>query len=135
MWLMARSYQNAKLTRTWVESPAMILQADIIDRQIGTHVPTDYAANVLYGYEFNGSRLTSRLISPRGSKWAKDRGKAELELEGLETGLMTTCWVNPQHPHNAILRHDTKAAGYSIWFPTLFFVGGLGVMAGAFRRA
>lgn len=134
MWLMGNSFLNASATRAWDEVPATILQAEIIERKIGPHVPTDYAAQVLFGYEYNGARLTSERLTPRGTKWAKDKEKADLELKGLQAGSEVSCWVNPEEPEIAILKHDTKAAGYSIWFPTLFFIGGIGVMAGAFRR-
>lgn len=134
MWLMGQSYLKARETRTWVETPAVVLEAEIIDRQIGEHVPVDYAAHALYGYEYQGKRLTSELIYPRGVKWAKNKDKAMEQLKGLSAGQETTCWVNPENPETAILKHDTKAAGYSIWFPTVFFIGGIGVMLGAFRK-
>ncbi len=134
MWLMVRSYINARKTRTWDEVPAMVLQAGVQERKIGEHVPTDYSATVLFGYEYGGRRLTSELITPRGTKWAKDREKAETQLLGIEVGEATSCWVNPDHMENAILKHDTKAAGYSIWFPSLIFIGGLGVMTGSIKK-
>jgi hypothetical protein len=36
-------------------------------------------------------------------------------------------FVNPAEPDFAVLKPDTKATGYSIWFPLLFVVGGLGI--------
>lgn len=134
MWLMGRSYLNAKATREWAEVPATILQAEVIERQIGEHVPVDYAAHVLFGYEYRGERLTSELLTPRGEKWAKEREKAVLELADITPGQQTRCWVNPSQPEVAILQHDTKAAGYSIWFPALFFIGGVGIIIGAFKK-
>ena len=133
-WIMAQSYLKAKETRSWTKVPAMILEAEIEERKIGEYVPTDYAARVEFGYEINGQRLTSNLLTPRGQKWAKEKKKAEVQLEGITAGEWTECWVNPSSPEIAILKHDTKAAGYSIWFPLLFVVGGAGVMVGAFRK-
>jgi hypothetical protein len=40
--------------------------------------------------------------------------------------------VNPAEPSFAILKTDSLAPGYSIWFPALFVVGGLGI---TFRAA
>jgi hypothetical protein len=34
-------------------------------------------------------------------------------------------YVNPDDPTEALLEHETKAPGYSIWFPAWFLVGGL----------
>ncbi len=134
MWAMVKSYNGAMETRSWDECPAMILETEIRERQIGEHVPVDYAAGVLFGYEYDGQRYTSELLSRRGLKWAKERKKAEEAMADFTAGEWTTCWVNPQEPTVAILKHDTKAALYTIWFPALFFVGGIGVLYGAYKR-
>jgi hypothetical protein len=36
-------------------------------------------------------------------------------------------YVNPADVNFAMLKPDSKAAGYSIWFPMLFVIGGLGI--------
>jgi hypothetical protein len=43
--------------------------------------------------------------------------------------------VNPALPAEAVLEHASRAALYSIWFPLLFVVGGLGMLRGALKRA
>jgi hypothetical protein len=48
--------------------------------------------------------------------------------------MQTVCYVNPSDPTIAILKHGTRAALYSIWFPLLFVVGGLGIAWTAIRR-
>jgi len=133
-WVMAQSYLNAQATRAWTETPAVIKVAEIESRQIGEHVPIDYAPKVEFNYEFSGQPYRSNLLTPRGQKWAKERKKAEVALLQLSAGDTVSCWVNPANPTTAILKHDTKAAGYSIWFPLLFVIGGLGVAVGAFRK-
>ncbi len=133
-YIMAQSYLNARETRSWVETPATITEAEVEERKIGEHVPVDYAARVEFTYTYNGAPFTASLLSPRGQKWAKERAKAVHDLGDLTPQLETTCWVNPSAPGTAILQHDTKAAGYSIWFPLLFVIGGGGVMIGAFRK-
>jgi hypothetical protein len=47
--------------------------------------------------------------------------------------MRTTCRVHPRDPDFAVLKPDSLAPGYSIWFPALFVVGGLG-MAGKAAR-
>jgi hypothetical protein len=32
-----------------------------------------------------------------------------------------------------VLKRDSKAPGYSLWFPIIFVVGGLGIIVGAVR--
>ena len=133
-WIMAQSFLNAKATRGWDEIPAQLLVAEVEERKIGEYVPTDYAAKVEYEYEYEGRTQSSQRLTPRGQMWAKERQKAELALGDFKPGTEVNCWVNPDDPTVAILEHDTKAAGYSIWFPLLFVIGGGGVMVGAFRR-
>lgn len=133
-WVMAQSYLNAQATRAWTETPTIIKVAEIESRQIGEHVPMDYAPKVEFSYDYGDQAYVSDLLTPRGQKWAKERKKAEVQLLDFSVGLETVCWVNPEEPKTAILKHDTKAAGYSIWFPLLFVIGGLGVAVGAFRK-
>lgn len=56
------------------------------------------------------------------------------KLEDYPVGLDTTCYVNPTNPEQTVLRHDTRAALYSIWFPLLFVFGGLGMAWNAMKR-
>jgi hypothetical protein len=48
--------------------------------------------------------------------------------------MVTRCRVNPADPAVAVLRIDSRAPGYSLWFPALFVVGGVGIVVGALRR-
>ena len=42
-------------------------------------------------------------------------------------------YVNPADVNFTMLKPDSKAAGYSIWFPMLFVIGGLGIAIRAIR--
>jgi hypothetical protein len=59
---------------------------------------------------------------------------ARKKIEPYAVGAQTTCFVNPDQPDMAVLRHDTRAALYSIWFPLLFVFGGLRMLWGAVRQ-
>lgn len=132
--LMWGSFSNAMEMRSWTEVEAEIISAEVVDRKIGDAVPTEYAAKVSYGYFFKGQAYTSDKIDYRGTKWSKEKAKAE-EL-GAEFSSVAThpAWVNPEKPSEAVLKLPTKAAIYSIWFPGLFFIGGLGIVAAAGRK-
>jgi hypothetical protein len=43
----------------------------------------------------------------------------------------TKCLVHPQNPALAVLKPDSLAPGYSIWFPGLFMIAGLGITINA----
>lgn len=134
IFLMGRSYLKAQETRQWAEVSAFVLESRVQEKDLGDYIATEYAPKILYGYEFNKQRYTSELVTRRGTKWSKDKKKAEKVIEQYPLNSESVCYVNQELPETAILKHDTKAAGYSIWFPALFFVGGLGVIYGACRK-
>lgn len=133
-WLMIRSYQHAKASRAWPQTEAVVLRS-VIDQRTFKGSPTEYRLNVLFGYSYGGEEYTSDRISPRGAKWTKEAESVELLENKYAAGTTHTTWVNPADPGHAILEHDTKAAGYTLWFPALIIIGGGGMVWGALRRA
>ena len=132
-WLLLRSYQNAAATRDWHQVEAVILHSAVEQRQIKGS-PKEYRLNILFGYEFEGDSHISDKLSPRGAKWSKqEESVAELADDYPEQSTHTA-WVNPSDPEHAILKHDTKAAGYTLWFPVLFVVAGAGMIIGVLRK-
>ncbi|MGB0992986.1 MAG: DUF3592 domain-containing protein, partial [Akkermansiaceae bacterium] len=67
-------------------------------------------------------------------KWTKELENVEKLQEKYPKGSNHTAYVNPDDPKVAILLHDTKAAGYSLWFPALIILGGGGMIWGALRK-
>lgn len=131
-WLMLRSYRKAAATEHWEQTEAVVLRCAIDQRQVKGSQP-EYRLSILYGYEFRGESHTSDRLTPRGAKWTKsEESVARLAGEYAEQSAHTA-WVNPDDPDEAILEHDTKAAGYTLWFPALFIVAGAGMIWGAFR--
>jgi hypothetical protein len=131
--LMWRSFERASGQRHWEEVPCRILESRVAERQIGPDVPVDYGWGILYGYEFAGEPRTSDLYSLRGSPWSHDRSRAERLVERFPPESGQVCHVDPADPDRAVLKLDSKAPGYSLWFPLIFVAGGLGMIAGAVR--
>lgn len=132
-WLMLRSYNHAKASREWPQAEAVVLRSVIDERQIKGS-PTEFRLNILYGYSYQGENLTSDRLTPRGAKWSKSSEAVAKLADEFPTGSEHMAWVNPEDTKFAILKHDTKAAGYSIWFPSLIMVGGAGMIWGALRK-
>jgi hypothetical protein len=131
-WLMWRSFQRAGEMREWPEVEAVVLRSAVGERRIGG--APEFRFEVLYGYEWQGEKLTAERWKLRGSPWSKRPDEA-LALAGrLPAGSRVLCRVDPDDPSVAVLEPDTRAPGYSLWFPLLFVVGGLGVVVGAWRR-
>lgn len=133
-WLMSRSYLRANEVAGWPEVPCQILQAELEERQANELLPVEYRVRVLYGYEWNGERMTGDRWKLRGSPWSNKREVVEKDLEGFVAGSQSVCRVNPEHPEIAVLEGESRGPGYSLWFPMLFVVGGLGVVIGAWRK-
>ena len=134
LWLMWRSFQRASAMREWPEVEAVVLRSEVGERRIGDVGPAEFRFEVLYGYEWQGERLSSDRRSLRGSPWSKRPEEARQLVRDYPVGHRVTCMVNPADSKLAVLEADSKAPGYSIWFPALFLVGGAGIVVGAWMR-
>ena len=132
-WLMWRSFDRAAGQRGWQDAPCRILESEVMARKIGEDVPSEYGLKVLFGYEFGGESRTSDLLSIRGVSWSRDQSRAQDRAERYRVGNESVCHVDPGDPDRAVLMLDSKAPGYSLWFPLLIVAGGLGIIAGAVR--
>lgn len=137
-WLMWRSYSRAAQIDEWAHTDCAIIESKIEARSDDPDwpesMPEEYRFKVLFSYEWNGETYESDQLSLRGSGWSKSEGKPQQWVDQYPVGSMTECLVNPDTPAQAVLIGESKAPGYSIWFPVLFLVGGLGVAVGAWRR-
>ncbi|TAE73758.1 MAG: DUF3592 domain-containing protein [Verrucomicrobia bacterium] len=132
--LMWRSFQRARVVDAWPQVPCVILSSDVEERQIDPNGPLERRFAVLFGYEWEGVARDSRLLRLRGSMWTGKEDAIRLLCDRYPEGARRECRVNPADPAVAVLEPESKAPGYSLWFPLLFVVGGLGVMVGAWRR-
>ena len=128
-WLLGTSFARAKEMDRWQETPCFILEAELGERKIGQEVPREYRLRILYGYDFGDEPLSCEDYDLRGNAWVKDPSRVRALLQSFPAGTQQLCWVNPDNPEQAVLKKETKAPGYSIWFPILFVVGGLGIVA------
>jgi len=127
VFLMARSFLRAKEMRSWPEVPCVIIVSDIEERRHDPQSPREYRHNVGFGYEWKGAAKSGEHTSLRDNPWTSNRAAAEKRAAEYPVGKATTCRVNPANPDFAVLKPDSLAPGYSIWFPGLFIVGGLGI--------
>lgn len=132
-WLMWRSFNRAVDQRDWQERPCRILESRVMERKIGDNVETEFGLRILFGYEFAEQSRTSELRSLRGVSWSRERSRIEARAERYPVGQAGVCHVDPDNPDHAVLELDSKAPGYSLWFPLLIVAGGLGIITGALR--
>ena len=121
------SYQRARETRSWIETPCRIISSVVLSEHPTPHSPMAHRLGLQYQYEFKGTRhIGTKVRRVEGDSPHKD--KVEALADEYPVGRNLLCFVNPAQPSEAILRHATQAALYSIWFPLLFVLGG-GMMA------
>lgn len=133
--LMTRSFLRAEAMRDWARVECVILESRIEERQHDPLSPIEYRPLLLYGYDWKDKRLTSNAYSLRGGKWSSQIQRARGVLEGYPAGSRTICLVNPDNPVQAVLKPDSLAPLYSIWFPALFVIGGIGIMVRVWQVA
>ena len=127
VWLMGRSFLRAYEMRNWPEVACVILSSEVEAKRHDPNSPTEYRQDLSFGYEWKGERRTGDHLTLRGSPWSSKREEIEKRAAQYQAGQATTCRVDPSSPDFAVLKPDSLAPGYSIWFPALFVIGGLGI--------
>ena len=120
LWL---SYQKARLTDEWFERPATVIVSTIDSSGRTQHNDVKHRLEIHYRYDFQGQHhLSSKVkLLPVASR---SLGKIERWQSRYPVGGEVICYVDPEHPSIAILKKPTKAALYSIWFPSLLIMFG-----------
>lgn len=134
VWLMGRSFLRAQEMRSWPEVECVIIASGLEERRHDENSPLEYRLNVVFGYEWAGEPRTGDRLSLRGSPWSSKRVLSEQRAAEYPVGATTTCRVNPADPELAVLKPDSLGPGYSIWFPSLFVIGGLVMCYRALRK-
>ncbi len=132
--LMWDSYRRASKMHAWPQAEAVILASELEERLHDEFSPREYRVRILYGYQSEGEPRTGERLSSRGNPWSNKKAVPDRQLESYPVGARTKIYIDPDNPDFTVLRPDSKAAGYSIWFPALFVVGGVGIMFHAVRR-
>ena len=132
-WLMWASFQRARVMDAWTSVPCVIVESRLAEEILNPNTPVNYRPVVRYRYEVAGRTLESdrlRRIETKSSR----REKMNTLLAPYPPGAEAAAWVNPADPAEAVLIRDKRTAIYSIWFPLLFVVGGLGIALNSLIR-
>ncbi|MBL9117338.1 MAG: DUF3592 domain-containing protein [Verrucomicrobiaceae bacterium] len=132
-WVLWSAYVRADATRSWLALPCTVLSSQIKPEKATVTSPTKFLVQVRYQYTHDGQRYVGDRIK-RLPSIHTTMEKAESTRQNYVPGQMITCWVNPHSPTEAVLKHDTRAALYSIWFPLLFVFGGLRMAWSAWKK-
>ena len=133
IWLMWSSFQRANSTREWDAVPCLMIESFKNQRVIPNR-NREYQWRGKYEFEYNQQTWIGTKLESRGSKWSSKEEKVDALTAKYKVGKTVQCYVNPDFPEEAILKHDSKGAGYSIWFPGIFVLGGIGMIIGVLRK-
>lgn len=125
-----RSFEKGKQQQNWPQSRARILYSEIVEEKRSPSSPASYRLELSYSYQFEGRDYTGhrrKLIE--GS--THNLRKVKRWQRKYRVGSERSCYLQPEQPEVAVLEPQSKAALYSIWYPALFALGGLGVIFGS----
>lgn len=131
VWLLARSYLRAREMRNWPEVTCVVLSSELRERRHDENSPLEFRHDLSFGYEWQGQARTGTHLTLRNNPWSSKRELTESRIREYPVGKSSTCRVHPTNPDFAVLKTDSLAPGYSIWFPGLFVIGGLGIIVRA----
>ena len=124
-------YERAKETREWTELPMTVTKSEILEKDVDSG-PPEYKPIVEYSFTLDGKQLTGTGIK-QVEGFTRHKSKALRTVDRYPVGSQGTVWVNPENPKETVLKHNTKAVLYTMWFPGLFVIAGLGIAVGAIR--
>jgi hypothetical protein len=119
------------LAKNWKATPCTVISS-----RIQSHASDDgstYRVDILYTYEFNGQSFRSSRYSFMGGSSSGYARKAEI-VNRHPPGKHTTCYVDPNHPLEAVLE---RGFTNDMWFgliPLVFVIAGAGGMYLAIRH-
>ena len=131
MWL---SYETAQITRRWTPVSCRIVSSRVVSERPTPNSAHAHRVEVRYEYEITSVKHTGTRLRRVEAAPTQHLDKAREKQLNYPPGSAQTCFVNPAAPEEAVLEHASRAALYSIWFPLLFVIGGLGMLRGALRR-
>jgi|TARA_B100001250_G_C19775882_1_gene779516 hypothetical protein len=134
MYGLVVAYGKAKETRSWQVTPCLVVKSEIQEFRPTPNSPFSYDSVVEYVYNYGGKERIGKSIK-RVNGASSDRKRAEKKIAPFPQGKSTQCWVNPDDPDKAILKQSTLAPLYTLWFPGLFVVAGIGIVFNAIRRS
>ena len=133
-WVLWVAWQRAEETRRWPEVPCRIVVSRVVSERPTPNSNPAYRSEIRYQYVFQNKAYTSTRLK-RVDSPSQHEDVIRKKISIWKSGTDTVCYVNPAQPEIAVLKHDSRAPLYSIWFPLLFVFGGLRITWGTLKKA
>lgn len=127
---VVKPYLQMQDAKQWVQTPCIITQSVVV-RSMGrssTKRPSHPQYDLTLAYQYKFGKLTYRATT-----YSFDT----IQLSGFEetarakkllpVGQKTTCWVNPKHPAQAVLKRDAQQPPLLLIVPFVLLGAGLAV--------
>lgn len=108
--------------RSWNQVRCTIVSSKVVATPGARTTETWYVADLAYTYVADG-------LVRRGSRYGFEPTVPSKNLVALyPEGKVTSCWVNPENPDEAVLNRDVSIGSMLVisLFPLLFFIAGVG---------
>jgi Protein of unknown function (DUF3592) len=116
--------------KSWVQTPCRVLRGEVHSHD--SDDGTTYSIDILYSYEYDGQTYKSDRYDFIGGSSSGYRGKASVVAQ-YEAMPNPTCYVNPKHPSEAVLKRGFHAKLLLALFPLPFILVGIGGIYGTLR--
>jgi hypothetical protein len=127
------AYQRAAQMDGWAEVPCRIESVEVDDSELNQRGMPKYVLRIAYRYQWNGHDYLGNRLKRLPTE-ASDPRKLKPHLDRYPVGAEAVCHLDPDAPELVVLKKDSKAALYTLWFPCLFVVGGGGMIYSALFR-
>lgn len=114
--------QETRAMQQWTQTPCAILSSEMQD------AGDDFKLVLSYAYTFDGRSYTATRYGRRDNFTAERIGEINRLQKALTPGTKTQCYVNPNHPNEAVLKlpsvkNSVRVIGFTLIFPAigLFF--------------
>lgn len=132
-WWLGAAWQRAREMDRWLEVPAEVLSFEVREYRFNELSQMEYVPEVRYRYEVSGGAFVGDAIRRVPVRTAR-RDRAEAWGNEFPPGKRVRAYVDPVDPARAVLKKNSKAALYAIWFPALFVLAGMMMCINALRR-
>ena len=130
--IVVRPASRVMAARSWTATPCTIVSAVVV-RESRSAGDTRHRPIITYRYSFDGTEHTSNRYDLMGDAgWRTQRTPSKI-VERYRAGMITTCYVNPAAPSEAVLQRGLPVRMWWAVLPlVLFLLCGLGLLVGIF---
>lgn len=117
--------------RSWTQTPCRVIRSEV--RSHSSDDGTTYSVHILYEYEFDSKKHRSDRYTFMGGSSSGYKGKRRV-VDSYPAGKQALCWVNPERPHEAVLKRGFTPMMLVGLVPLIFLAVGVGGIFGVLRR-